>query len=239
VGFGAKPQSLFEDALMTASIPIDGSEPLVLRGAARDWPAFAWTFASLRDRAGDARVPIHTGRWKQARFLVERDGRTEKGRAAAFLDDMVHGRASGYLAGYELFREVPSLRADLAFPDVGFISADIVWIGPAGTSTPIHFDRVQNLYAQLRGQKRWRIWRPERKLRPELWGFGGYAMSALDAGRGPEAAGPPDIDWVLDTGDLLFLPKRWWHRVDTLSDSISVNRWWRLGPLRRLFRRGG
>jgi hypothetical protein len=212
------------------------AEPTVLRGAVAGWPAARWTFASLAERAGDAVVPVHTGRWKPAGWRVSRDGRTTQRRAADFLSALAAGRPDGYLAGLELLREVPSLRADLDFPALGLIAADVAWIGPAGTATPIHFDLAPNLYAQLAGSKRWRLWRPERRLGPRFAGFGGFAMSRLDAGRGVEAAGPPDFDWQLDPGDLLVLPSGWWHRVDTLSDAIAVNRWWRFHALGRLLR---
>lgn len=214
---------------MTIPISIDNlKEPTVLRGAASSWPASQWTFSSLRERVGSAVVPIHTGRWKRAGWRIRRDGKTTSMPAADYLSEMMEGRATGYLAGFELLRAVPSLRADLAFPETGPFTTDVVWIGPAGTSTPIHFDFVPNVYAQLAGQKRWRLWRPERQLQPKFAGIGGFAMSALDAGDGPDAAGPPDMDITLDAGDVLLLPPKWWHRVDTVTDSIAVNRWWSL-----------
>lgn len=192
---------------------------------------------SLRDRVGSAVVPVHTGRWKRAGWRITRDGTTTSMPAAQYLTDMLEGRATGYLAGFELLREVPSLRADLVFPDTGPLTTDVVWIGPAGMATPIHFDFVPNVYAQLAGRKRWRLWRPERQLQPKFAGLGGFAMSALDAGDGPDAAGPPDLDVTLDAGDVLVLPPKWWHRVDTLTDSIAVNRWWALDKLGTFLRK--
>jgi len=210
---------------------------MVLRGGASQWPAAQWTVESLRDRVGSAVVPVHTGRWKRAGWRIAREGKTTSMPAADYLTDMLEGRATGYLAGFELLRAVPSLRADLAFPETGPLTTDVVWIGPAGTSTPIHFDFVPNVYAQLAGQKRWRLWRPERQLEPKFAGLGGFAMSGLDAGDGPDAAGPPDLDITLDAGDVLLLPSKWWHRVDTLTDSIAVNRWWSMDKIWKFLRK--
>lgn len=229
---------LSRDEPVNATISIDHlTEPVVLRGAASQWPAAKWTMESLRDRVGSAVVPVHTGRWKRAGWRIARDGTTTPTSAASYLTDVLEGRATGYLAGFELLRAVPSLRADLAFPATGPFSTDVVWIGPAGMATPIHFDFVPNVYAQLAGQKRWRLWRPERELKPRFAGLGGFAMSALDAGDGPDAAGLPDMDVVLDAGDVLLLPAKWWHRVDTLTDSIAVNRWWSLDKLAKIMRK--
>lgn len=208
-----------------------------MRGAAAAWPAAAWTFAALAERVGEVFVPIHTGRWKPSALGVTRDGPTEKRTARSYLTELADGKPRGYLAGAELLRAVPSLRADLGFPDMGLFSADVIWIGPAGTSTPVHYDMATNLYAQLVGRKRWRLWRPERALKPRFGGLGGFAMSKLDAGRGPEGAGEPDQDLILDAGDVLILPRGWWHRVDTLTDAIAVNRWWRFPALGRLLHR--
>lgn len=221
---------------MNSSISIDNlTQPVVLRGAASQWPAASWTMDSLRERVGSAVVPIHTGRWKRAGWRIARDGTTIPMSAATYLTEILEGRATGYLAGFELLDAVPSLRADLAFPETGPFLLDVVWIGPAGSVTPIHFDFVPNFYAQLAGRKRWRLWRPEAPLEPRFAGIGGFAMSALDAGDGPEAAGPADMDIVLDAGDVLLLPAKWWHRVDTLTDSIAVNRWWTLDKLGKIF----
>jgi ribosomal protein L16 Arg81 hydroxylase len=34
------------------------------------------------------------------------------------------------------------------------------------------------------------------------------------------------VETVLETGDAVFIPKRWWHACESKSGSISVNFWW-------------
>jgi ribosomal protein L16 Arg81 hydroxylase len=34
------------------------------------------------------------------------------------------------------------------------------------------------------------------------------------------------LETVLEAGDAVFIPKRWWHACQSLSGSISVNFWW-------------
>jgi len=31
---------------------------------------------------------------------------------------------------------------------------------------------------------------------------------------------------MLNPGEILYLPARWWHQVRSLQDAISVNFWW-------------
>lgn len=212
--------------------PMHPAQPRVERGRAADWPAARWTFASLAERLGDAPVAVHTGRWRDATLRIVRDGKSEKRPAAAFLRDLEAGRADGYLAGFEMFRRLPELRGELGFPDVGAFHVDVAWIGPAGVETPIHYDAAPNVYAQLVGSKRWRVWKPETPLQPRLAGLG-FTMSGVDVHRGVEQAGEPALDVVLGPGDVLSLPPGWWHRVDTLEPSIAVNRWWRFERLGR------
>ncbi len=42
-----------------------------------------------------------------------------------------------------------------------------------------------------------------------------------------EKNAPPAIECVIHPGDILYIPKRWWHHVTSLDTAISVNVWWR------------
>ena len=75
-----------------------------------------------------------------------------------------------------------------------------------GTATPAHYDPVDNVVGQFCGSKRWRLWRPS----------------------SGEPSGTPDYDAVVAPGDALFVPRGWWHRVDSLpcaTGAVSVSLW--------------
>lgn len=36
----------------------------------------------------------------------------------------------------------------------------------------------------------------------------------------------PYIDVVLQPGDMLYMPPKWWHFVQSMSTSFSVSFWW-------------
>ncbi len=208
-------------------------QPSVVRGATKNWLAYQWTIESLAERVADVSVAVHTGRWLRAGWRVRREGVTRTETAGTYLNSMANGNVDGYLAGDELFKGAPFLRSELSFRNTGRLSVNVAWIGPAGTETPLHYDWVPNLYAQFQGRKRWQFWRPGASLESR-WGGVGFTMSNVDVHDGVEGVLPPDLELEVGPGDLLCLPPRWWHRVETLEDSIAVNRWWAMESIGKL-----
>jgi lysine-specific demethylase 8 len=49
---------------------------------------------------------------------------------------------------------------------------------------------------------------------------------APDGGAFPLFARAPFVEAVLEPGDMLYLPPRWWHFVKALSASFSASFWW-------------
>lgn len=41
----------------------------------------------------------------------------------------------------------------------------------------------------------------------------------------PDFSEAPFVEAILGPGDMLFIPKKWWHYVRSLTTSISVNFW--------------
>ncbi|WP_433788718.1 cupin domain-containing protein [Actinoplanes sp. CA-252034] len=64
----------------------------------------------------------------------------------------------------------------------------------------LHFDDQDVLVVQLAGAKRWQFYAPTRA-----------AVMLHDPVAAPRPTGEPDRDFVLHAGDVLFLPRGWWH----------------------------
>lgn len=126
------------------------------------------------------------------------------------------------------------------------MSAANLWVGPAGHVEPLHYDPMDGVLMQLRGHKRVRLLPPEQAA--NLYPFpllGGalrpwFARVYLDR---PEAAFPrlaaalaAVVELELAEGEALYIPAGWWHEVTVLGEdyAISVNRFQRVRPLRRL-----
>jgi hypothetical protein len=193
--------------------------PAIFADVVPHWPAFKrWTFDWLRETHGAVRVPVLHGRLDEHETFTHRD-RT----FGEFLDDMAHAAAgSGYLGNLDLGKLIPALARDVEFPSFvpPLLRTTNHWIGPAGTVSQLHCDYAHNLFAQLVGRKRFELFAPSRELRRTATTY--YSsFSALDFAGGARPV--PDVEVVVERGEMLFLPYGWWHRVTSLEASISVN----------------
>ena len=117
------------------------------------------------------------------------------------------------------------------YPDGPAINA---WLGPAGTLSPLHHDPDHNLLAQVVGSKYVRLYSPEQteRLYPRTDAVHRVSSQivdpdAHDAARFPRFGGAPYADVVLNAGEVLYIPPRWWHFVEARETSFSVSFWWR------------
>jgi len=93
-----------------------------------------------------------------------------------------------------------------------------LWVGPAGTVTPPHFDPHNVLLVQVEGRKRVRLApRIRAALHAELDGY--YLRRSLDECFAAEAIATV----MLDPGQALFVPVGWLHEVTALEPSITLS----------------
>ncbi|KAI8920515.1 hypothetical protein BC831DRAFT_479363 [Entophlyctis helioformis] len=157
-----------------------------------------------------------------------------------------------YLAQHNLLDQMPRLCRDILVPDYCYVKYDhegdererrgrgegkgeggpvlddaIVnaWLGPGGTVSPLHTDPHDNLFAQVHGHKYVRLYAPDqtRALYPHDSGTMLSNTSRVDA-VSPDLT-PEYVECVVGPGDLLLIPRGWWHYVRSLSMSISLSFW--------------
>lgn len=208
---------------------VDGPPVLFTRGM-EDWPAYRkWSFDWFKEQHGD----VETQTW----FTYEE--RTVPITIATYVDRMHAGFAeSGYLGNMDLTALIPGLRDDLQIPDFAWsrrLTKLNFWLGPRDTLAHLHADFAHNLFMQIVGRKRVQLIAPRHSgaLLPErvTW-YSAHAGCDQDDGsherelpRTP-AHIRPDYDFIIEPGEMFFLPYGWWHRVRSLEPSISVNYWW-------------
>jgi hypothetical protein len=100
-----------------------------------------------------------------------------------------------------------------------------LWIGPAGTVTPLHCDNRHILLVQVYGRKRVKLISPFylSAVYNTRECFSDVDAEAIDLDRFPAMRGVPVLEAVLEPGEALFLPVGWWHWVRALDVSISLS----------------
>jgi lysine-specific demethylase 8 len=168
-----------------------------------------------------------------------------------FSENDPNKQKTGYVAQQDLFEVVPELKAhcpplphSLAGPrgDREQWRRNI-WIGGAGTFTPIHRDPYENLFAQVVGAKRFHLFPPEARTHLHLSPGGPQSNTStipteevlLDLEGKADEAHRLDLEPLVESsfhaivqpGDVLYVPQGWFHCVASLSVSASVNAWFR------------
>lgn len=201
--------------------------PLVLTDMMRDWPALKrWGTNDLVNRFGAATVEICSGRNDDPDPDMNYHQHLEKITVRDLVSRLRRAGETNdfYLIANNRAMERSSLRPlldDVIVPD--FIEAELskgstsLWIGPAGTVTPMHHDTCNILFCQVVGKKRFRLIDPTQS---ELLEAPNGFYSTLPPER---VAALPRKEVVLEPGMALFLPVGWWHDVRALELSMSIS----------------
>lgn len=233
---------------------VQGCQPVILRGLVRDWPvvgvgespraliAYLATFdigARIEAFFGD---PSIAGKYYYADGL---QGFNFERRTLGFLEalrailDAVEnpGRASVYAGSVPCKDCLPGFAAAHPLPLLPAEVAPRIWLGTA-SNVSSHYDTFDNLACVFAGRRRFTLYAPELIGRLYVGPIDNTmagapvslaASSPADDARFPLFREVRDQAWVceLGAGDALYLPKLWWHQVEsTAACNGLVNYWW-------------
>ena len=212
--------------------------PVVISDALQDWPLFKLRREETLEHFAELQGITRHGDYVKKTFSTERDFRsTSMADFIASLDNPAPKRADGEPPAYMGNNIVPARLMELIkYPpyfDPALFIAPRIWIGPKGTLTPLHRDDTDNLFAQVWGQKTFTLAAPHHREALGTWstapqgGLDGcdFNPDAPDYDRFPKARDVTFMRVTLEAGDLLFLPEGWFHQVESVSTSLSVNFW--------------
>jgi hypothetical protein len=209
--------------------------PAMIRGEMRDWPALElWTPDYLKAKVGSAPIQYQGGRDAGEDYERNKEAHARRMPFDAYID-LITGDGAGndaYITAYN--NKLNSVALKPLEDDLGFFDEiltrevaqpnGMMWIGPAGTFTPLHHDLTNNLLVQVVGRKRVILVSPDEW--PNLYNDRRVFSMVKDlaAIEDPfEAA--RDIGALafdMEPGDALFIPIAWWHQVRALDFSISI-----------------
>ncbi|XP_075035637.1 bifunctional peptidase and arginyl-hydroxylase JMJD5 [Mixophyes fleayi] len=212
-------------------------KPVILEGVIDHWPCMKkWSVEYLQKVAGCRTVPVELGsrytdaEWSQSLMTVNE-----------FINKYMLDQSArmGYLAQHQLFEQIHELKEDIGIPDyccLGEGNEDDItinaWFGPSGTVSPLHQDPQQNFLAQIVGRKFIRLYSVNETER--LYPFDSSLLhntSQIDI-ENPDTEKFPNFEQavyqecILNPGQILFIPVKWWHYVRALDISFSVSFWW-------------
>jgi lysine-specific demethylase 8 len=211
------------------------STPVILTGMTGEWPAqrlwsldyFAERFGSRLVTAGITRDGILQVSDDQGVHQVE----IEFGRYLASL----RGGRSDYYVLSPVDERLPELLDDVIEPEPcrrARWHTVRLWLSGLDTCSPLHRDWPENLYAQVFGRKHFlMIHRNEtrRVYRRPFWSgapnFSRLNAENTDYERFPLFRDVPRMEFEVNAGELLYIPRMWWHQVRSLEVSASINFW--------------
>ena len=212
------------------------NRPVILGAIAQDWPARTWSPDYLKKIVGSATVEVQARRTENADFERFKEAHRIDMPFDAFIDRVtMQGGNDLYLTAFNARSNGPTLaplnddlrtvRGLLDDTDAG--RHGMLWLGGAGTFTPLHHDLTNNLLVQITGRKHVVLVSPAET--PRLYNdqhvFSRVAdilAPDLDLKRFPLLDGVRYQALELAPGDALFIPIGWWHQVRSLDFSASV-----------------
>jgi lysine-specific demethylase 8 len=230
---------------------ISANKPVIITGVASRWEAVScWNPEYFKSAFPDTLVTV------RGREVVESAGESKDVspkkkkstvRLGAFVDSMRSGNHPvNFALSFPLFERIPQLRSEIGSLDPYMRLPPYLpqalrrrlkveprcFFGPTGYGAPLHFDSHNNFYVQIHGRKNFILVSPEQsRFVYYPWDYRYPSFSPVDVSR-------PDLDkfplfqkatpleFVVESGEILFIPVRWWHSVLALEESISLSFWW-------------
>ncbi|XP_056145065.1 HSPB1-associated protein 1 homolog [Lampris incognitus] len=138
-----------------------------------------------------------------------------------------------------LFQDQPSMFEAVMWSTFGFTGRNgresTLWIGTEGANTPCHLDTYGcNLVLQVEGRKTWHLFPPEdtasmyptRIPYEESSVFSQVDVLRPDLRRFPAFGRAKAHTVTLHPGEVLFVPRHWWHYVESVDPvTVSINSW--------------
>ncbi|XP_005675088.2 PREDICTED: HSPB1-associated protein 1 isoform X1 [Capra hircus] len=231
-------------------------QPAVFYNMAFDWPARHWTAEHLSEVLRGKQIRFRMGRkstdtapqFETACNYVEAtleeflSWNCDQSSISGAFRDYDHSKFWAY-ADYKyfvsLFEDKTDIFQDVIWSDFGFPGRNgresTLWIGSLGAHTPCHLDTYGcNLVFQVQGRKRWHLFPPEdtpflyptRIPYEESSVFSKINVVNPDLKRFPQFQKARRHMVTLSPGQVLFVPRHWWHYVESIDPvTVSINSW--------------
>jgi histone arginine demethylase JMJD6 len=200
--------------------------PVVLEGAASEWPAIRkWNDDFFLRNYGALDVTVSRVRDKRDRKRMRLDEYLGYMRGDA-------GNDPYYLASWVFDKDCPELLEDYENPPSfdrweQHLPAQVrpqwrwLFMGPVGSGSPLHVDTFHSSAwnAVITGKKRWLFYHPNETA---FLYQGKVDVFHPDPQQFPRFARAEGVECTQYPGDVVFTPSGWWHQVYNEEPGISI-----------------
>ncbi|XP_003705237.1 HSPB1 associated protein 1 [Megachile rotundata] len=244
-------ENLPSDSILHQAIT-EINEPVLFKKILQDlkdeysWKLFDWSLLEFAEKVGDTKLPFRIGynarstspQWEENCSVISMT-LSEFIKNVSVNENDTKWYYFDYKYMQEWFKNKPDIINSITWKMFG-IDKDgtdsTLWIGNKGAHTNCHQDSYgSNLVAQIHGRKQWLLFPPDstRYLQPtripyeESTVYSKYnffcptednEINILKIQERPKLV-------TLEPGDVLFVPPGWWHYVESLDLTVSVNVW--------------
>lgn len=217
---------------------VNKGKPVLIRGGAKHWEAYrVWGFDFFKDNYGSH--PVYLTNHQDLG-----DGNDQEPETSS-LREIIEGlkqESKKYARFNPLLDVYPKLLESLdrawlnKIMGKGFKNHHVLFVGNKGTKTNIHNAGNENIFVQLRGEKRWLLWdqRATFIFNPEVNRAPAKACAlnpnSPDLDEYPAYMSMPEYDLILREGDILYIPSYLWHYVENNTPTIGIGIRW-ISPL--------
>ena len=227
---------IYEDIYINKTLDFNITDkPYLIKNYAKDWHAYKnWSFDYLKNLNSDLLVNATIGNASSGeKKLVSL-------KFKDYIEKIISAETDAFLSTFYLFHKFPNLKKHINYKNIKNNSVMhhlLAWIGPKGTITGFHADWAENLNIQIKGKKFFYLVSPEYNNYMYISErFERISMTShIDLKNFNEAKFPlfkkaKLIKVTMEEGDAIYIPRGWWHYVESLSPSINVSiHYWNIG----------
>lgn len=207
-------------------------KPVVVEQLTADWPAYEkWNLAYIKEVAGDKTVPLYDDR-----PVSHKDGFNEAHAQMKMSDyiDLLHAKPTNYrIFLYNLMKEVPVLKNDFKWPDIGLKlvkQLPMLFFGGENSKVFMHYDIDYSniLHFHFHGKKRCVLFAPDQtpylyKVPHALISREDIDFDAPDFNQWPALEKAQGLVTDLQHGEMLYMPEGYWHYMKYVTPGFSMS----------------
>lgn len=207
-------------------------KPVVIEKLTEDWPAYRkWNLEYIKNVAGEQIVPLyddrpvsHKDKFNEAHAQM---------KMSEYLDLLVSKPTNYRIFLYNLIKQVPALREDFLWPDIGLKlikQLPMLFFGGENSKVFTHYDIDYSniLHFHFHGEKRCVLFAPNQT--PYLYKVPHALISREDIDfddpdfeKFPALKKAKGLVTTLRHGEMLYMPEGYWHYMKYLTPGFSMS----------------